>query len=219
VGLEVAAAAKLNGCDVTVILNSDAPPLSSVLGEELGQHFEDLHQKNGVTFLKEANTTSFTGSTAVEAVETSAGSVPADLVVIGIGADPTVDTAASAGVSTDNGGGVDERMRTSDGSILAIGDIANAQNTLRNERLPIGHGGNAGRQAEVADWPATGGAEASGWEPYSCREQYGLGMGGGGHGRAAAEAVRRGDQPGGACLVFWTRDGRVAEAMKVNVWG
>src|SRR5699024_10653913 len=124
VGLEVAAAAKLNGCDVTVILNSDAPPLSSVLGEELGQHFEDLHQKNGVTFLKEANTTSFTGSTAVEAVETSAGSVPADLVVIGIGADPTVDTAASAGLSTDNGVVVDEHMRTSDGSILAIGDIA-----------------------------------------------------------------------------------------------
>src|SRR5699024_11984815 len=48
VGLAVAAAAKLNGCDVTVILNSGAPPLSSVLGQELGEHFEDLHQKNGV---------------------------------------------------------------------------------------------------------------------------------------------------------------------------
>src|SRR5699024_1316522 len=103
VGLEVAAAAKLNGCDVTVILNSDAPPLSSVLEEQLGQHSDVLPQKTGATLLKEATTTAFTVSTAVAAAETSAGSVPADLVVIGIGADPTVDTAASAGLSTDNG--------------------------------------------------------------------------------------------------------------------
>lgn len=218
VGLEVAAAAKLNGCDVTVILNSDAPPLSSVLGEELGQHFEDLHQKNGVTFLKEANTTSFTGSTAVEAVETSAGSVPADLVVIGIGADPTVDTAASAGLSTDNGVVVDEHMRTSDGSILAIGDIANAQNTLRNERLRIEHWDNAVRQAEVAASTVTGGSKAYDWQPYFYTDQFDLGMEYVGHGSATDEVVIRGDQSSGEFIVFWTRDGRVTAAMNVNVW-
>ena len=218
VGLEVAAAAKLNGCDVTVILNSGAPPLSSVLGQELGEHFEALHQKNGVTFLKEANTTSFTGSTAVEAVETSAGSVPADLVVIGIGADPTVDTAASAGLSTDNGVVVDEHMRTSDGSILAIGDIANAQNTLRNERLRIEHWDNAVRQAEVAASTVTGGSKAYDWQPYFYTDQFDLGMEYVGHGSATDEVVIRGDQSSGEFIVFWTRDGRVTAAMNVNVW-
>ena len=218
VGLEVAAAAKLNGCDVTVVLNSDEPPLSSVLGQELGQHFEDLHKDNGVTFLKEADTTSFTGSTAVEAVETSAGSVPADLVVIGIGADPTVDTAASAGLSTDNGVVVDEHMRTSDGSILAIGDIANAQNTLRNERLRIEHWDNAVRQAEVAASTVTGGSKAYDWQPYFYTDQFDLGMEYVGHGSATDEVVIRGDQSSGEFIVFWTRDGRVTAAMNVNVW-
>src|SRR5690606_34051796 len=107
-------------------------------------------RKNGVNFLKNANTTAFTGDSAVEAVETSAGSVPADLVVVGIGAGPAVDLASSAGLTTENGVVVDEQMRTSDGNVLAIGDIANAQNTLRGERLRVEHWDNSVRQAEVA---------------------------------------------------------------------
>src|SRR5699024_8694 len=148
----------------------------------------------------------------VEAVETSAGSVPADLVVIGIGADPTVDTAASAGLSTDNGVAVDERMRTSDGSILAIGDIANAQNTLRNERLRIEHWDNAGRQAEVAASTVTGGSKAYDWQPYFYTDQFDLGMEYVGHGSATDEVVIRGDQSSGDAIVVWAGDGRGAEA-------
>ncbi|WP_209325163.1 NAD(P)/FAD-dependent oxidoreductase [Brevibacterium renqingii] len=218
IGLEVAAAARSHDCDVTVILHTDEPPLSSILGRELGQHFEDLHEKNAVTFLKQADTTSFAGSTAVEAVETSVGSVPADLVVIGIGADPTVETAASAGLKTDDGVLVDEHMRTSDGSILAIGDLANAQNILRGERLRIEHWDNAVRQAEVAASTITGGNRAYDWQPYFYTDQYDLGMEYVGRGSAGDEVVIRGDKSSGEFIVFWRRDGRVTAAMNVNVW-
>lgn len=218
IGLEVAAAAKTQGCDVTVILHTDAPPLASVLGGELGAYFEELHQKNGVNFLREADTTSFTGSDSVEAVETSAGSVPADLVVVGIGADPAVDLAASAGLKTDNGVVVDEQMRTSDGSVLAIGDIANAQNVLRDERLRVDHWDNAVRQAEVAASTITGGERVEDWQPYFYTDQFDLGMEYVGLGSADDEVVIRGDTAGGEFIVFWLRDGRVSAAMNVNVW-
>ncbi|MGC3021442.1 NAD(P)/FAD-dependent oxidoreductase [Brevibacterium sp. FAM 24630] len=218
IGLEVAAAAKTRGCDVTVILHTDAPPLSSVLGHEIGEHFEQLHRKNGVKFIKEAETTAFTGSDSVEVVETSAGSVPADLVVVGIGADPATGPAASAGLTVDDGVIVDEHMRTSDGSILAIGDIANAHNVLREERLRIEHWDNAVRQAEVAASTVTGGSKAYDWQPYFYTDQFDLGMEYVGRGGADDEVVIRGDRAGGEFIVFWLRDGRVSAAMNVNIW-
>ncbi|WP_062242269.1 NAD(P)/FAD-dependent oxidoreductase [Brevibacterium epidermidis] len=218
IGLEVAAAAKSNGCDVTVILNTDAPPLSAVLGQELGEYFEDLHRKNGVNFLKNANTTAFTGDSAVEAVETSAGSVPADLVVVGIGAGPAVDLASSAGLTTENGVVVDEQMRTSDGNVLAIGDIANAQNTLRGERLRVEHWDNSVRQAEVAASTISGGTKTYDWQPYFYTDQFDLGMEYVGRGGPEDDVVIRGDKSSGEFIVFWLRDGKVSAAMNVNVW-
>ncbi|WP_166825093.1 NAD(P)/FAD-dependent oxidoreductase [Brevibacterium limosum] len=218
IGLEVAAAAKSHGCDVTVILHTDAPPLASVLGDELGEYFEELHRTNGVEFLNQAETASFTGADAVESVETSAGSVPADLVVVGIGADPAVDLASSAGLSTDNGVVVDEHMRTSDGSILAIGDIANAHNVLRDERLRVEHWDNAVRQAEVAASTITEGTRSYDWQPYFYTDQFDLGMEYVGRGGPEDEVVIRGEKSSGEFIVFWRRDGKVAAAMNVNVW-
>ncbi|UVI37711.1 NAD(P)/FAD-dependent oxidoreductase [Brevibacterium spongiae] len=218
IGLEVAAAAKTHGCDVTVILHTDAPPLSSVLGTQLGEYFEELHRKNGVNFLKQADTTAFTGSDAVEAVETSAGSVPADLVVVGIGADPTTGPAASAGLTVDDGVVVDEHMRSSDGSILAIGDIANAQNVLRDERLRVEHWDNAVRQAAVAASTITGGSAVYDWQPYFYTDQFDLGMEYVGRGGPDDDVVIRGDKASDEFIVFWHRDGRVTAAMNVNVW-
>ena len=218
IGLEVAAAAKSHGSDVTVVLRTDAPPLSSVLGQELGEYFEDLHRKNGVNFLKNADTTAFTGDSAVEAVETSAGSVPADLVVVGIGADPAIDLASSAGLSTENGVIVDEQMRTLDGNVLAIGDIANAQNTLRGERLRVEHWDNAVRQAEVAASTISGGTKSYDWQPYFYTDQFDLGMEYVGRGATEDDVVIRGDKSSGEFIVFWHRDGTVTAAMNVNVW-
>ena len=218
IGLEVAAAAKSHGCDVTVVLHTDSPPLCSVLGQELGDYFEDLHRKNGVNFLKNADTTAFTGDSAVEAVETSAGSVPADLVVIGIGADPAIDLASSAGLSTENGVVVDEQMRTSDGNVLAIGDIADAQNVLRSERLRVEHWDNAVRQAEVAASTISGGTKSYDWQPYFYTDQFDLGMEYVGHGAPEDDVVIRGDKSSGEFIVFWHRDGTVTAAMNVNVW-
>jgi 3-phenylpropionate/trans-cinnamate dioxygenase ferredoxin reductase subunit len=218
IGLEVAAAARTQGCEVTVILNTDTPPLSGVLGDELGTYFEDLHKSNGVNFIKNANTTAFNGTDSVESVETSAGSVPADLVVVGIGAEPVTEPAASAGLSIDDGVLVDEHMRTSDGSILAIGDIANAQNTLRGERLRVEHWDTAVRQAEVAASTITGGTKVHDWQPYFYTDQFDLGMEYVGRGSADDDVVIRGDKSSGEFIVFWQREGRITAAMNVNVW-
>ncbi|MCI4009962.1 FAD-dependent oxidoreductase [Brevibacterium sp. ZH18] len=217
IGLEVAAAASTNGCDVTVVLHS-TPPLRAALGDEIGEYFQDLHEKNGVEFRTNVETTGFTGDKAVDTVQTSAGDIPADLVVVGIGADPTIDLATAAGLTTDNGVVVDENMRTSEQNIFAIGDIAAAQNTLLDERLRVEHWDNAVRQAEVAAATISGGAKEYDWQPYFYTDQFDLGMEYVGHGSGDDDVVIRGDKSSGEFLVFWTRGGTVTAAMNVNVW-
>ncbi|MBM6589904.1 FAD-dependent oxidoreductase [Brevibacterium sp. RIT 803] len=217
VGLEVAAAAQNAGCAVTVVLHS-TPPLKSALGAEIGEYFEELHRSNGIEFVTEADTTGFSGTTAVESVQTSAGDLPADLVVVGIGADPTIELATAAGLETDDGVIVDERMRSSDANVLAIGDIAAAQNTLLNQRLRVEHWDNAVRQAEVAASTITGGDKVYDWEPYFYTDQYDLGMEYVGHGSSDDDVVIRGDKSSGEFIVFWARGGTVTAAMNVNIW-
>lgn len=217
VGLEVAAAAQNAGCDVTVVLRSN-PPLKSALGTEIGQYFEELHRSKGIEFVTDADTTGFSGTKAVEFVQTSAGDLPADLVVVGIGADPTIELASSVGVDTDNGVVVDEHMRSSDPSIFAIGDIAAAQNTLLKQRLRVEHWDTAVRQAEVAAATITGGDKEYDWQPYFYTDQYDLGMEYVGHGASDDDVVIRGDKSSGEFIVFWTRGGTVTAAMNVNIW-
>lgn len=217
IGLEVAAAAKSNGCDVTVVLRS-GPPLKSVLGEEIGRYFEDLHRANGIEFLADADTVRFSGAKAVETVETTAGDLPADLVVVGIGADPIIDLAKSAGLDTDNGVLVDEHMRSSEPTIFAIGDIANARNTLLDKRLRVEHWDNAVRHAAVAAATITGAEEEYDWQPYFYTDQFDLGMEYVGHGSSDDDVVIRGDKSTGEFIVFWTRGGKVSAAMNVNIW-
>lgn len=217
VGLEVAAAAQNAGCEVTVVLRS-TPPLKSAFGAEIGQYFEELHRSNGIEFVTEADTTGFSGSKAVESVQTSAGDLPADLVVVGIGADPTIELATSAGLDIDNGVLVDQHMRSSDPNIFAIGDIAAAQNTLLKQRLRVEHWDNAVRQSEVAASTITGGDKEYDWQPYFYTDQYDLGMEYVGHGTSDDDVVIRGDKSSGGFIVFWTRGGAVTAAMNVNIW-
>ncbi|MCM1012245.1 FAD-dependent oxidoreductase [Brevibacterium sp. XM4083] len=217
IGLEVAAAARTHGSDVTVVLR-DAPPLKKVLGDELGQYFEDLQTKNGVKFLADADTTGFAGEDSVDTVQTTKGDLPADLVVVGIGADPTIELAEAAGLDIDNGVPVDEKMRSSEPSVLAIGDIANAFNTRLDSRIRVEHWDNAVRQADVAASTLTGGSKVYDWEPYFYTDQFDLGMEYVGHGSGDDDVVIRGDKDSGEFIAFWTKDGTVTAAMNVNVW-
>ncbi|RAE29151.1 ferredoxin reductase, partial [Burkholderia multivorans] len=92
----------------------------------------------------------------------------------------------------DNGVPTDERMRTSEGNVLAIGDIANAFNTRLDSRIRVEHWDNAVRQADVAASTLTGGSAVYDWEPYFFTDQYDLGMEYVGHGSGDDEVTIRG---------------------------
>ncbi|MEO5920834.1 MAG: NAD(P)/FAD-dependent oxidoreductase, partial [Pseudolysinimonas sp.] len=131
IGLELAAAARGYGNTVTVV-GPEKIPLAGPLGDELGTMFRELHEQNGVTFRLETNVLGFEQQGGrVSGVTTDAGTIPADVVVVGIGAAPNTALAEAAGITIADGkegGGilVDEHLATSAPDVFAAGDVANA---------------------------------------------------------------------------------------------
>lgn len=218
IGLELAAAARAAGCDV-VVLARESQPLENVLGAQLGEYFAKLHRANGVDLRLGVSTSDILGTDgAVSGIRTDQGDVPADLVIVAVGAVPNVELAKDAGIDVDNGVLTDEHLRTNDPDVLAIGDIANASNTTLGDRLRVEHWDNAIRQGKLAAQTILGQDAAYDWLPYFFTDQFDLGMEYVGRNRPDDDVVVRGDQDKGEFIVFWTRAGKVTAAMNVNVW-
>ncbi len=209
IGLEVAAAARALGADVTVYDQADLP-LVGVLGPEVAEIFAALHRSHGVDLRL---------GTSVQAEQLEG----ADLVVVGIGVQPETELARAAGLAVDNGVLVDETLRTSDPQIFAVGDPANQHNPRLGRRIRVEHWDTAIEQAKVAARNIAGGNETYDRLPYFFTDQYDLGMeyvgsvGPDGYDRVDLE----GDTDaaaGGAFRAFWVKDGTVVAAMHANDW-
>ncbi len=218
IGLEVAAAARQADCEVTV-LEAFRLPLLNVLGERLAEHFAALHRSHGVDLRTEVEVLGFEGSDGhVTGVRVGDEVIPADVVLVGVGAIPTTELAEASGLEVDNGIIVDEHLRTSDPAIWAAGDVANAMNTALGRRVRVEHWDNAGRQGELAALSLLGRDAVQDWWPYFYTDQYDLSMEYVGHAGRDAEVVLRGDPDAGPFDAFWLEDGVVAAAMNVNEW-
>ncbi|MEP6797821.1 MAG: FAD-dependent oxidoreductase [Lapillicoccus sp.] len=221
IGLEVAAAAREAGSSVTV-LESAEQPLLAVCGPTLGAFFATLHRGHGVDVrlgVQVASIEAAAGSRKVGAVTLADGtSIPADIVLVGIGATPNIDLAVSCGLDVDNGILVDAQGRSSDPDIFAVGDVANADTPAFGERLRVEHWANAlDRPASVARGVL---GQDGGFDklPFFYSDQYDLGLEYSGHGSPSAEVVVRGDVDAGEFVAFWLEGDVVRAGMNVNVW-
>jgi 3-phenylpropionate/trans-cinnamate dioxygenase ferredoxin reductase component len=223
IGLEVAAAARQAGLDVTV-LEAGPLPLRRVLGPEVARVFAGAHREHGVdlrTGVQVAALESADGR-IVSGIRLAGGDVVrADLVLVGIGVVPEVGLARDAGLEVKNGVVVDEHLRTADPDVLAAGDVANAWHPVLGRRLRVEHWANAGRQGVVAARTLQGVAAVDDRLPYFYTDQYDLGMEYVGYAEphpTGGDVVLRGDVAGREFHAFWLREGRVAAGMHVNVW-
>ncbi len=219
IGLEVTSAARGYGNQVTVI-EPQAQPLLAALGPELGAVFADLHREHGVDLRLNTGVTEFTVSGGrITGVRTDAGDeVPADLVVVGVGARPNTELAEQAGLTVDNGIVTDAALHTSDPHIWAAGDVANVANPLLGRQIRVEHWDNANASGPIAAKSMLGQAVSYDHLPFFFTDQYDLGMEFTGVSDGADALVYRGDRAGREFIVFWTAAGRVIGGMNVNVW-
>ncbi|WP_432190914.1 NAD(P)/FAD-dependent oxidoreductase [Streptomyces sp. bgisy027] len=226
IGLEVAAAAREYGAEVTVI-EPEPTPLHGVLGPELGGLFAELHRERGVRFHFGRRLTEIVGQDGmVLAARTDDGEEhPAHDVLAAIGAAPRIGLAEAAGLDiADRAQGrgvvVDEQLRTSDPDIYAAGDVASFPHALFDTRLRVEHWANALNGGPAAARAMLGRDVAYDRVPYFFSDQYDLGMEYSGWAPAGSydEVVIRGDAGKREFIAFWMKDGRVLAGMNVNVW-
>jgi 3-phenylpropionate/trans-cinnamate dioxygenase ferredoxin reductase component len=221
IGLEVTAAAREAGCDVTVV-EPEAGALHRHLGPELGEVFADLHREHGVVFRFGESVTELHGSggKVSEAITSSGAVLPADLVVVGIGAVPSTGLAAGAGLDVANGVIVDAGLRTSAHEVFAAGDVANAFHPLYGKHIRVEHWANALNGGPAAARSMLGQGVSYDAVPYFYSDQYDLGMETAGLPEPGSydQVVYRGDREAREFIAFWLSGGAVMAGMNVNVW-
>lgn len=147
VGTEVAAEARRRGLDVTLVETLPVL-LSRGLGTTVGQVCARLHHGNGARVLCGRTVSGLDGADRVERVRLDDGvAVPADLVVVGVGATPAVEWLRGSGLALDDGVRCDEYCRASTHGVYAAGDVASWFHRGYGRHIRLEHWTNAKEQA------------------------------------------------------------------------
>ena len=219
IGTEVAASLRRLGVDVALVDRS-AVPFQHSLGDDVGAVFAALHADHGVAMHPGCTVTALRGSTAVEEVELSDGTIlAADLVVVGLGVVANTELASAAGIAVDDGILVDEELRTSAPGIFAAGDVANVAHPVFGSRARVAHWWTALTQGPVAAANMVGNHARYDWVPVFTSKQYDLLVEYTGHAPSWDRVVFRGDPATRQFVAFWVGEDRVLAGMTANVAG
>src|SRR5207247_10558029 len=139
------------------IVDGASDPLNVAVNEETGRWIAGYFRERGVDVMTDTQVSAFVGRDgAVEAVETSRGELPADLVAVGVGIAPNVELAQEAGLKVDRGIVVDEYLQTNSEGIYAAGDVARFYSPIFERYLRVEHYDVAAKQGMTAGANMTG---------------------------------------------------------------
>src|SRR5439155_13237816 len=134
---------------------------------------------------------------------------PADVVLVGIGVVPNVELAQGAGLKVGNGIVVDERLRTSDPAIYAVGDCAEHPNAFAGGRVRLESVQNACDQARCAAAAIAGRSTPYGALPWFWTDQYDVRLQMAGLSQGHDRSVTRGNPDAEKFSVFYFRGDRL----------
>ena len=215
IGLEVAASAGRLGARATVIEAGDrlmGRSLSKAGSAALAAHHgaNDVRLKLGVSISDVRRG----DNKGLVIVLTDGEEIEADLAVIGVGAEPNVDLALTAGLATDNGILVDEDGRTSRSDIFAIGDVARFPSSFHAETVRVEQWQHAVDHARAVAGAMLGTSESYAHLPWFWSDQGDLSLQVVGRTDGDAEVERR---EGQGLVLFHLKQGRLVGATSFNL--
>ena len=218
IGLEVAATLRQLGLEVTVLEVAERV-MNRVVAEPVSRWYEAEHARRGVDIRLGARPIALEGDAEgrVRAVVTAAGTLADDVVVIGVGVLPNDGLARDADLPCENGIQVDERCRTADPAIHAIGDCTNHPSVHYGGRVRLESVDNAVEQANTAAADLLGIEARHERVPWFWSDQYEHKMVIVGLSQGHDQVVLRGDPASGAFSCCYLRSGELLAIDTTNV--
>ena len=215
IGLEIASTARGLGLEVCVIEAADRI-LGRVTAPEMSAYYTSAHRARGVDIRLSTSIAAFEGDGAVEAVDCGDETVPADVVVVGIGIAPEQELAASAGIRCDDGVVVDERCATSADRVYAVGDCTRHPNPILGRTLRLESVHNALEQARTAAANIAGTPTKYEQVPWFWSDQFDLKLQMVGMSQGYDAIVQRGSMDADDFAMFYLKDGVLIAVDAVN---
>ncbi|MER5358204.1 FAD-dependent oxidoreductase [Streptomyces sp. NPDC002785] len=221
IGAEFVTAARAAGCEVTVVEAADRP-LAGAMPAEVTAPMAAWYAESGAELLTGARVARIEPGRVYLA---DGRTIPAQAVVVGIGARPATGWLAGSGIALGPDGSVtaDGALRTSLPDVYAVGDCASFPSARYGERLLIHHWDNAlqGPRTAAANIIGAGAEDGPAPQtydpvPYFWSEQFDRFVQYAGHHGSADTLLWRGDPAGPSWSVCWLRDGVLVAVLAVG---
>jgi NADPH-dependent 2,4-dienoyl-CoA reductase/sulfur reductase-like enzyme len=159
IGLEVAENLRRLGMVVSLIEAADRVALA--YGPEVAERVEEHLKENGVEVQTGTKVEGFAGEGRVRGVRFGDDELETDLVVVGVGIEPSVELAEVAGVEIGPTGAirVDRHMKTNVPDVWAAGDCVETVNLVSGEPAWVPLGDTANQMGRVAGTNAATGED------------------------------------------------------------
>lgn len=215
IGMEVAATLARRGISCTVIeMGPRAWP--AIVPPLVSEFIHRYYHERGVNLRFNVSVQRIEGEGTVERVVLSDGEIlAADLVVAGVGAALNTELAADAGLQVERGVVVDERLRTADPHIYAVGDIANFPDPIGG-RTHLEHWDNALHQGRFLGEVLAGSSHTYEHVPYFFSDLFDLSLNMIGYSSGWDEVVLRGNPADDSFTVIYGKSGIIRAALMVN---
>jgi 3-phenylpropionate/trans-cinnamate dioxygenase ferredoxin reductase subunit len=218
IGSEIAAALAMNGKKVTMIFPEQGIG-ARVYPKEIWEYLNRYFRQKGVVVIPDSHVNGLQKVDDSFHITTEDGkNIQVDGVVAGIGIQPNVDLAQSAGLMVGNGIVVDEQLRTSQPDIYAAGDVAEFANPALGKRLRIEHEDNANTMGQHAGRNMAGAEEPYDHLSYFYSDLFELGYEAVGELDPRLETFADWKDPLKKGVIYYLAHGRVRGVLLWNVW-
>ena len=215
IGLEVAAVAKKLGLNVTVV-EMASRILERVTSPVISSFYHSYHESQGVNIMTSTSVDGINGNEKVSSVETSIGSIDADIVVVGIGVLPCQELAEKSGVQTNNGIVVNEFCVSSDKNIFSAGDCTLHPSLFYKKDIRLESVHNAIEQGKTVASSIMGEFISYNQIPWFWSDQYDLKFQIAGLNSDYDEYIIRGKSEDNSFSVFYFKDGLMISSDCIN---
>ena len=218
IGSEIAAALAMNGKNVILIFPGQKIG-ERLFPRELSEYVSSVYRQKGVELVGGEKVVSSEARGNQRVLTTASGrEIVVDGVVAGIGIEPNIELAQSAGLSTSNGIVVDEFLGTSVPGIYAAGDVAEFYNPTLAKRMRVEHEDNANSMGRLAGRNMAGMIEPYDHLPSFYSDMFELGYEAVGEVDSRLDTFADWKRPNEEGVVYYLKDERVRGVLLWNVW-